>query len=372
MTSNVTNNAILAINSGSSTVKCALFTFDATPALLAHGAIAGAGATVVPELIAWIEAHIDRSAIVAVGHRIVHGGPLHQDPQVITKRVRDDLEQFVAFAPNHLPDEIAMIDAIERYAPGTPQVACFDTAFHQSMPVVARRLPIPIAYEKRGIRRYGFHGLSYAFLLEELTRVDGREAARGRVLLAHLGSGSSLAAVREGVSIDTTMGFTPIGGVVMSTRSGDLDPGVVTYLERAAELSADRVEDILSKQSGLQAISESTGDMQQLLARESSEPLAHLAVAVYVYSVVKAIGALTAVLGGLDTLVFSGGIGEHAAVVRARICDTFAFLGLTLDGEANARHAARISAPVSRIVARVIPTNEELMIARSTFQLVAG
>jgi acetate kinase len=240
------------------------------------------------------------------------------------------------------------------------------------MPEVARRLPIPAGYDARGIQRYGFHGLSCAFLMEELARLAGDEAGRGRVVIAHLGNGSSVTAVRNNGTVDTTMAFTPMGGVVMSTRSGDLDPGVITYLARTDRLSPDELEDVLSQQSGLRGISATTGDMQQLLAREASDPAARLAVESYVYSIGKAIGALAAALHGVDTLVFSGGIGEHASAVRARICQMFEFLGVSLDAAANERHAPVISAPASRIVVRVIPTNEELMIARATYRVVAA
>ncbi len=349
-------------------MKCALFTHAERPSLLGHGVLDGTGTPAVSGLLAWVDAHADRNAVAAVGHRIVHGGPTYVAPQMITPQVRDDLARLVPFAPNHLPDEIALVDALQKYAPGTPQVACFDTAFHAQMPDVARRLPIPAAYDRRGIRRYGFHGLSYMFLMEELSRMadDG-----GRVILAHLGNGSSLAAVRDGVSIDTTMAFTPIGGVVMSTRSGDLDPGVVTYMARSEALSGDQLEEILSTRSGLLGLSGTTGDMQQLLARERDNASARLAVQAYVYSVLKAIGAFAAVLGGVDTLVFSGGIGEHAAIIRSRLCSALAFLGVSVDSAANESHAGVISRDGSRVTVRVIPTNEELMIARATYRLVA-
>jgi acetate kinase len=367
----VAAQVLLAVNGGSSSVKCALFSYGARPTSLARGALDGAGAKTIPALLAWVDAHAERSAIAAIGHRIVHGGPQYAEPRRITHQVRDDLAQLVSFAPNHLPDEIAIIDALTQHEPHIPQVACFDTAFHQHMPDVARRLPIPASYDRRGVRRYGFHGLSYTFLMEELSRVAGPDAANGRVILAHLGNGSSLAAIRAGVSVDTTMAFTPIGGVTTSTRSGDLDPGVVTYIGRADGLSPDQVEDILSTRSGLLGLSGTTGDMQQLLARERDDADARLAVRAYVYSVVKAIGAFAAVLGGLDTLVFSGGIGEHAAVVRARICDALAFLGVSLDTSTNESHAAVISQAESPVTVRVIPTNEELMIARATYRVVA-
>jgi acetate kinase len=329
------------------------------------------GAQSVPALLAWIDAHAKPFAIAGVGHRIVHGGPTYIEPQAITRQLREDLARLLPFAPNHLPEEIAIIDALEEHASGIPQVACFDTAFHQRMPDVARRLPIPEEFDRRGIRRYGFHGLSYTFLMEELSRVAGPDAPRGRIVLAHLGNGSSLAAVRDGSSLDTTMAFTPIGGVVMSTRSGDLDPGVVTYIGRTDGISSDQIEEILSKRSGLLGLSGSTSDMQQLLAREHDDESAQLAVRAYVYSIVKAIGGFVAILGGLDTLVFSGGIGEHAEVIRARICDALAFLGVSLDSTANGSHADVISKETSRVTVRVIPTNEELMIARATYRIVA-
>jgi len=302
----------------------------------------------------------------------VHGGPDYSEPQAISPRIREELLRLVPFAPNHLPEEIAIVDALAEHAPGIPQVACFDTAFHQRMPDVARRLAIPASYDRRGVRRYGFHGLSYAFLIEELSRVAGPDAARGRVILAHLGNGSSLAAVQNGVSIDTTMGFTPIGGVVMSTRSGDLDPGVVTYIARTEHVSGNEIEEILSKRSGLVGLSGTTGDMRQLLARERDDEAARLAVGAFVYSVVKAVGAFTAILGGLETLVFAGGIGEHAAAVRARVCGALTYLGVALEPAANDAHASVISQDTSRVTVRVIPTDEELMIARATYRVVAG
>jgi acetate kinase len=358
----------VAVNAGSSSVKAGLFAFGPEPELLARRSVMTAGADAVGELIAWVDEQAQASEIAAVGHRIVHGGRRYREPQRITAVLRDDLTQLVPFAPNHLPRELSFVDGFAQQAPGIPQFACFDTAFHQRMPEVAQRLPIPATYHQRGIQRYGFHGLSYAFLIEELARIGGPDIARGRVVLAHLGNGSSLAAVRDGVGIDTTMGFTPIGGLVMSTRSGDLDPGVITYLARAERLSASELENVLSEHSGLVALSETTGDMQQLLIREDTEPAARFAVECYVYSIIKAIGAMTAVLDGLDTLVFSGGIGEHASLIRARICRALGFLGVALNSDANARHHSVISTPTSQVAVRVIPTNEELMIARATYR----
>jgi acetate kinase len=365
-------DVILAVNGGSSSVKSALFTREPSPSVLGRIVIEGSGEGAVSELIRWAGMHVEPGAIAGIGHRIVHGGPRHDEPQLITAALLKELDDLIPFAPNHLPAEIALIDAVQRHAPGVPHVACFDTSFHHTMPEVARRLPIPSEYDARGVRRYGFHGLSYAYLIEELRRIAGVDAATGRVILAHLGNGSSLAAVRDGQSIDTTMAFTPMGGVVMSTRSGDIDPGVVTYLGRTERLSPDQIEELLSQRSGLLGISQTTGNMQALLERESTDRSARLAVESYVYSIVKAIGALAAALNGVETLVFAAGIGEHSIAVRARICAGLAFLGIRLDEAANAAGAALISASDSRVHVRVIPTNEELMIARATYRVLAS
>jgi acetate kinase len=361
--------ATIAINAGSSSVKCALFTFDARPTLIVREAIDGTGSACAPRMLEWIDRHAPEGLLTAIGHRIVHGGSIYRDPQPITETLMGNLRRLVPLAPNHLPDEIALIEALGRRWPGVPQIACFDTAFHHTLPEVAWRLPIAAEYEAQGIRRYGFHGLSYTFLMGELERIAG-PAAAGRIVLAHLGNGSSLAAVRNRESIDTTMAFTPIGGVVMSTRSGDLDPGVVTYLARSEQLSADALEDLLSHRSGLLGLSGSTGDMRALLEREATEPACRRAVEAFAYSVRKAIGALAAALGGIDTLVFSGGIGEHAPVVRERICDGLAFLGVQLDRDRNATNAPVISTPSRPVVVRVVPTDEELIIARAAYEVV--
>ena len=361
--------ATLSVNVGSSSVKCALFSFEAEPRILARETVEGAAASRVADLIRWVDSHAGDTSLVAIGHRIVHGGPAFREPCPITAPLIDALKQLIPFAPNHLPDEIALIAALAEWRPDVPQVACFDTAFHASLPDVARRLPIPQAYDDRGIRRYGFHGLSYSFLMQELERLAGPAAAAGHVILAHLGSGSSLAAVRDGHSIDTTMAFTPIGGVVMSTRSGDLDPGVVTYIARTEDLTPDQVEDLLSHRSGLFGISGVTGDMRTLLDRESHDPASRLAIAMYAYSIKKAIGALAAALGGVDTLIFSGGIGEHAPTIRSRVCEGLTFLGVRLDTDANAANAPVVSPAGATVVVRVIPTDEELMIARAAYKL---
>lgn len=362
---------MLAVNVGSSSLKCALFSQEADPRPIARETFDGVFSSCLSCLLDWIDRREQHVAFAAIGHRIVHGGSAFRAPQLLTSAVLGTLRQLTPFAPNHLPDEIALIEALERHRPTVPQIACFDTAFHADLPDVTRRLPIPERYDAQGVRRYGFHGLSYAFLLQELERIAGIDAARGRVILAHLGNGSSLAAVRDGRSIDTTMAFTPIGGVVMSTRSGDLDPGIVTYLARTEQASPDHLEDLLSHRAGLLGISGESGDMRTLLAREMTDPSCRLAVAAYVYSIRKAIGALAAALGGLDTLVFSGGIGEHSPIVRSRICDGLEFLGVQIDSDRNRSNGPVISAAAARVVARVIPTDEELMIARAACQLLA-
>jgi acetate kinase len=362
--------AVLAVNAGSSSVKCALFTFEAELRLLVREALDGPVSSCLPRLQTWIDVQARDVSISGIGHRIVHGGPDYRDPTRVTSTVLETLRRLIPFAPNHLPDEIALIEALNRQQPDVPQIACFDTAFHADLPDVARRLPIPGAYDARGVRRYGFHGLSYTFLLHELARIAGPGVAAGRVILAHLGNGSSLAAVRHGRSLDTTMGFTPMGGVVMSTRSGDLDPGVVTYLARSERWSADEVEDLLSHRAGLLGISGTSGDIRTLLARETSDPACRLALEAYMYGIRKAIGALAAALGGLDTLVFSGGIGEHAPTVRAGICEGLTFLGVQLDADRNAANASIVSAPAGPVVVHVIPTDEEQMVARSVYTLL--
>jgi acetate kinase len=313
----------------------------------------------------WIEERSGREALTAVGHRVVHGGPKYSKPQRITPEMVQELHRLSPFDPEHMPEEILLIEAFQRRFPDLPQVACFDTAFHHDLPRVAQLLPIPRRYEAQGVRRYGFHGLSYAFLMGELARLAGAEAAQGRVILAHLGNGASLAAVRDGKSVDTSMSFTPTAGVPMSTRSGDLDPGLVWYLARTEKMSAKQFNEMMNFQSGLLGISETSSDMRDLLKCETQDVRAAEAVAVFCYQVKKWIGAFAAALGGLDTLVFSGGIGENAPTVRARICDGQGFLGIEVEEKRNAANEGVISAGPSQVVIRVIHTDEELMIARS-------
>ena len=317
-----------------------------------------------------IEQRSGHDALTAVGHRVVHGGPKYYKPQRITAEMVTELKQLSPFDPEHMPEEIQLTEAFHRRFPDLPQVACFDTAFHHDLPRVAQMLPIPRRYEAQGVRRYGFHGLSYQFLMEELARLAGPEVARGRIVLAHLGNGASLAAVRNGKSVDTSMSFTPTAGVPMSTRTGDLDPGLVWYLARTEKMSAKDFNDMVNFQSGLLGISEISSDMRDLLKHETRDVRAAEAVALFCYQVKKWIGAFAAALGGVETLVFAGGIGENASAVRARICDGLEFLGIELEEKHNAADEGVISAASSRVVVRVIRTNEEQMIAKTVCQVL--
>ena len=319
-------------------------------------------------LIDWLEETRLLSAVKAVGHRVVHGMK-HSEPERVTPKLLAELRRITPYDPEHLPREIGLIEAFRRRHPNLPQVACFDTAFHRSMPRVAKLLPIPRRYAAKGVERYGFHGLSYAYLMEELARLDP-QATKGRVILAHLGNGASMAAVRHGKSIDTSMGFTPTAGLVMSTRTGDLDPGLVYYLARTERLTAARFQRMVNHESGLLGVSGISSDLRDLLAREARDSRAAQAVALFCYQTRKWIGAFAAALGGVDTLVFAGGIGENAPIIRTRICDGLGFLGIELDQQRNARNAPLISRRAGRVKVRVIRTDEELMIARSVTRVL--
>jgi acetate kinase len=385
--------SILAINSGSSSIKFALYEMGrGRENLLARGAAEGIG---LARGRVWLDASSDRSAKpvnqrlethgeairavlaalnrdkhprpAAVGHRLVNGGPKHTQPERVSRGLIRSLQKVIPLAPLHLPTELAIISAIAAELSGTPQVACFDTAFHRTMPAIARHLPLPRALWRGGLQRYGFHGLSYEYIVSAL----GREARDQRVIVAHLGNGASLAAIRHGRSVETTMGFTPTGGVIMGTRTGDLDPGVLVYLMRERRWGPARFESLVDHESGLLGISGTTSDMKALLAKRSRDFRAREAVAMFCYSVCKQIGALAAVLGGCDTLVFTGGIGERAAPVRAAICRGLAHLGVRVARSRNAAHTPVISPPQSACTVRVIPTNEELVIARHTFHLTS-
>jgi acetate kinase len=292
-------------------------------------------------------------------------------PARVTAALIEELRATSSYAPEHLPREIELIEAFRERYREMPQVTCFDTAFHRDLRPPASMLPIPRRYAAKGVRRYGFHGLSYAYLLEELARVAGPDASHGRVILAHLGNGASMAAVYEGRSVDTTMAFTPAAGLVMSTRTGDLDPGLVSFLARTEEMTAAQFHRMVNHESGLLGISETTSDMRELLSREAQDSRAAEAVSLFCYQAKKWIGALAASLGGLETLVFSAGIGERSAPVRARICEGLGFLGIELHEPRNVANASVISTDASRVTVRVISTNEELMIARLTSRVLA-
>jgi acetate kinase len=327
-------------------------------------------AAAVAVLMDWVAERSGSDALTAVGHRVVNGGPKYYKPQRITTEMVEELRHLSPFDPDHMPEEILLTEAFHRRFPDLPQVACFDTAFHHDLPRVAQILPIPRRYEAQGVRRYGFHGLSYAFLMGELARLGDPAATTGRVILGHLGNGASLAAVRDGKPVDTSMSFTPASGVLMSTRSGDLDPGLVWYLSRTEKMGANQFNQMVNRQSGLLGISETSSDMRDLLNHETQDVRAAEAVAVFCYQVKKWIGAFAATLGGLDTLVFAGGIGENAPTVRARICDGLGFLGIELEEKRNAADETVISAAASRVAVRVIRTDEERIIAKTVCRVL--
>lgn len=324
--------------------------------------------TAVGVVLDWLEAQPLFGSIKAVGHRVVHG-MTHSEPEKITPKLLAELHRITPYAPDHLPREIGLIEALRKRHPKLPQVACFDTAFHRTMPRVAVLLPIPRHYAAKGVQRYGFHGLSFTYLTEELGRLDPA-AAKGRAILAHLGNGASMAALRNGKSIDTSMGFTPTAGLVMSTRAGDLDPGLVYYLARTERMAAARFQRMVNHESGLRGVSGTSSDLRDLLAREARDARAQEAVALFCYQAKKWIGSFAAALGGLDTLVFTAGIGENAPVIRKRICDGLGFLGIELDPKRNAKNAPLISRDTGRVKVRVIRTDEELMIARSVTRVL--
>ena len=384
---------VLTINGGSSSIRFAVYAAGEEPRLRLDGKIDRiglSGANLIvndpagkPQarplaaadhraatdfLMNWLKAQPIFASVKAVGHRVVHG-MRHSQPEPVTPKLLAQLRRITPYAPDHLPHEIGLIEAFLRRHPKMPQVACFDTAFHRSMPRVAKWLAIPRRYAAKGIERYGFHGLSYAYLMEELSRLDPADA-KGRVVLAHLGNGASLAAVRQGKSIDTSMGFTPASGLMMSTRSGDLDPGLGCYLARAERMSARQFHQMVNHRSGLLGISATSPDLRDLLARQARDERAAQAVALFCYQAKKWIGSFAAALGGLDTLVFAGGIGENAPLIREGICGGLGFLGIELNRKRNARSAPLISRSGGRVQVRVIRTDEELMIARSVSRLL--
>jgi len=383
------NNSILTINGGSSSIKFALYEIKDSLLQLLSGKIENIGnenpqlsftniisgqkssieIKVVDHddaanyLVDWLEKQEGFISVKAIGHRIVHGMK-HTEPEPITTALLDDLKKITAYDSEHLPGEIKLIEVFRNRFPALAQIACFDTSFHTSMPSVAKLLSIPRRFNAMGIQRYGFHGLSYAYIVDELNRVAGSETAKGRLILAHLGNGASLAAIKDGKSIDTSMGFTPTSGLPMGTRTGDLDPGVAWYLMNAEKLNPEQFNHLINHESGLLGVSEKSSDMRELLRYQNTDSRAADAIELFCYQTKKWIGSFAAALGGLDTLVFSGGIGEHAPEIRKRICNGLQFLGIEMDDAKNVFNQAVISKEVSRVSIHVIQTNEELMIAR--------
>ena len=392
---NKDKDCILTINGGSSSIKFAFYKAEELQVHLLHGKIDRIGLkdskltfnnekgdqqnaldvevsdhkSTTNFLIDWLEKQDRFSSVRAVGHRVVHGMN-HTGPEFITPELLKELNHITPYDPDHLPEEIELIEAFRQRHPKLLQVACFDTAFHCSMPRVAKLLPIPRRFDTMGIRRYGFHGLSYAFLIEELAHIAGTKTAHGRVILAHLGNGASLAAVFEGKSIDTTMGFTPAGGLMMGTRPGDLDPGVAWYMMRSGDLTPKQFNNLINHESGLLGVSETSSDMHDLLDNQKNDIRAAEAVELFCYQARKWIGAFAAALGGLDTLVFSGGIGENAPEVRARICEGLEFLGIGIEEKRNKANSPVISTDSGQTTVRVIHTDEEWMIAKTVSQII--
>ena len=389
---------ILTVNSGSSSIKVALYRMDQEETRLFSGSLEGIGSgdgrfqvhdqagkrlfdrqtslpdhrAVLNSLFTWLDKAHPYQSLDAVGHRLVHGGAEFIQPHLASPDILARLETLVPLAPDHLPHEIKAIQVVNQDFPTVKQVACFDTAFHRSLPRQARLFALPWNFEQEGIRRYGFHGLSCEYILQELEKEAGTRAARGRVIIAHLGGGASMTAVHNGQSIDTTMGLTPLGGLVMGTRCGDLDPGVLLHLMRVHKQPVDALDHLLNQQSGLLGVSGISSEMQELLSLLAQEPRAAVAINLFSYQAKKYLGALAAALGGLDTLIFTGGIGENATAVRQRICQDMAFLGIYLDLARNQAHAPIISSEDSPVTVRVMKTDEERMIARHTFELLKG
>jgi acetate kinase len=387
---------ILTINSGSSSIKFSLYVLGEIELLVFNGELerikAGRGffqasgnegnplvaqeldlpdhEAALGALFNWLKTHEIGKQLHAVGHRLVHGGMAHMKPQEVSPALIKELKFLVPLAPDHLPHEIKALEWVEQYFSHIQQVACFDTSFHRRMPEVAQRYALPGSLFHEGLRRYGFHGLSYEYILQELAQEAGASAASGKLIIAHLGNGASMVAIKNGRSLDTTMGLTPTGGLVMGTRAGDLDPGVMLYLLQEKGMSPGEVSQLVNHQAGLLGTSGITYEMEDLLAQEKTVAGAALAVELFCYQARKFTGALAAVLGGLDTFIFTGGIGENSATIRARICVNLEFLGIHLDPKLNKENKLVISKKTSPVTVRVMKTNEELMIARHTRDMI--
>ncbi|MBX3379392.1 MAG: acetate/propionate family kinase [Phycisphaeraceae bacterium] len=391
---------VIAINGGSSSIKVAVFGAGTNPVRMLRGSvdrIGSAGAEFRLEgslddatspatevraigslahkqaaevLATALHEKLAGRAVLGIGHRIVYGGPGSPDHQLISPRLMDELRAVAKIDATHLPREIALIEVFQSTFAGVPQAMCLDTAFHRRLSRVATMLPIPRRFDEAGLRRYGYHGLSYEFLMSELEREEGRKAVGGRVVLAHLGSGASMAAVNAGVPIDTTMAASALSGLMMGTRPGDLDPGVVLYMAQHEKLAPDKLVALLNKECGLLGVSGISADVRDLLAKRGSDTRAAEAIDLFCWIARKHLGGMAASLGGIDMLVFAGGIGENSPEIRAGICETLGFLGIALDAGLNSVGKGRVSAPGSRVGVRVIPTDEEVMIARHVQRLV--
>ena len=391
----ITAPCVVTVNGGSSSIRCAVYETagDANINLLAHVKIdrigqpdatftitdtAGTSTRVIDatdrdkaiaQLLDWLGVQSFFSSISAIGHRVVHGMS-HSQPQRITPQLLKELQTFSSVDPEHLPFEIELIAAFQQQFHIIPHIACFDTAFHHQMPEVARTLPLPERYRKLGIERYGFHGLSYSYLMQELARIDRDTANHRRIVIAHLGNGASLAAIKDGICIDTSMSFTPASGIMMSTRSGDIDPGVLYYLSKSRQLTVDDLQRLLNHGAGMKGVSGISGDVRELLRHEHTNAHAALALAMFCYQIKKYIGAYAVALGGLDTLIFAGGIGENSPAIRERICDGLEFIGVALNVKANHDNKALISRDAGKVRVRVMHTDEEMMIATSIMQML--
>ncbi len=388
---------ILTINCGSSSIKFSLYQMENPKPIILKGEIEGISrnessfhardadgrnlteqyldipdySEALKALFGWFKSNKYDRNIGAVGHRIVHGGIKFREHQILNQELIEELRKLSPFDPEHLPGEIKAVEIVGHFLPDIKQVACFDTAFHRNMPGVAKLYGLPRRLFDEGIIRYGFHGLSYEYIVEELSRVAGEDAASGRIIIAHLGHGASMAAVKNRRSVDTTMGFSPTGGLVMSTRSGDLDPGVILYLLKQKGLSIDKISVMVNHEGGLLGVSEVSSSLKDILEHEEQDTHAREAVALFCYQAKKFLGSLASVLGGLETLVFTGGIGENSPVIRSRICERLEFLGITLDNDFNRNNAPVVSRKDSSVTVRVIETNEELMIARHVYEVLS-
>ncbi len=387
---------ILSINSGSSSLKCGLFRMSDNPTSVYMAKASGIGSddsrltiddkagkrivdkaadiadhsAALDSILSWLNKTRPDMSVDVIGHRLVHGGSEYIRPQVITPEVEAHLHKLVPLAPDHLPRELDALDKLRRIFPETPQVACFDTAFHRNMPRVAQIYALPRNMFEHGIMRYGFHGLSYEYILRKLEGLAGPETAKEKVIIAHLGSGASMVAVKDGEGVDTTMGFTPAGGLVMSTRTGDLDPGIFPHLLMHKKWPASAINEMINQKSGLLGVSGISASMKDLIEKQDSEPNAKEAIELFCYQARKFLGALTAVLGGLNTLIFTGGIGEKSPEIRQHVCRTMAYAGIELDNNANTQNADIISTNDSRVTVRVMETNEEYMVALHAGNLV--